>query len=517
MPTKKTIEQFIAEAKELYGDKYDYSKVKYTGGRNKVIIICPEHGEFLKAPQKHLIGQGCRECKGYIALTQKSFVDRARKAHGNLYNYSKTFIKSKKDKVSIVCNQHGSFEQLPGNHLKGQGCPVCGQLSRASSQSYSNEEYINSVNSIHHYKYDYTAVNYKNSQTKIEIICPIHGSFLMKPNSHYNGQGCPKCGRISAKENIALDYSVFLGRAEKIHKNHYEYLEESYKNYTTKMKMFCTEHGFFTQTPHSHISMKTGCPKCGHIQSGLSNQKGWDNVHDMFKEVHGSRYNYDENTYIDVTTKMRMFCEIHGWFTQKPYQHYGGSGCNNCAIEEVHEKQKITFTEFKKRSILIHGSRYKYSKDTYVDIFTPIKITCVKHGEFYQKPRDHYRGSGCTKCLSSRGENMIRLILQELEIEFEEQKTFENLIYKNRLKCDFFLPNENLVIEYNGLQHYEPISVFGGIQGLRETQKRDLIKYDYLSNNKIGLIIIRYDTVDVKDYLIRKLTVANKKYSSCRN
>lgn len=513
MPIKKTNKKFIAEAKAIHGDKYDYSKVKYTGGQNKVIIICHEHGEFLKAPQKHLIGQGCRECKGYIALTQESFVVRARKTHGYLYDYSKVIIKSKHDKVSIICKQHGSFNQLPSNHIKGQGCPVCGQISRASSQSYSNKEYIDSVNSIHKYKYDYSAINYKNSQIKIEIFCPIHGSFMMKPNSHYNGQGCPKCGRISAKENITLDYSVFLERAEKTHKSRYEYLEKSYLNYTTKMKMFCSEHGFFNQTPHSHISMKAGCPKCGNIQSGLSNQKGWDNVYEMFKDIHGLRYDYDENSYIDVTTKMKINCKIHGWFMQKPYQHYGGSGFNNCAIEEVHEKQKIDFTEFKNRSILIHGSRYKYSKENYVDIFTPVEITCSKHGEFYQKPRDHYRGSGCVKCMSSRGENMIRLILQELRIEFEEQKTFDNLIYKNKLKCDFFIPNENLVIEYNGLQHYEPISIFGGTQGLRETQKRDLIKYDYLSKNNIGLIIIRYDSVDVKKYLVNKLTVTNNKYS----
>ncbi len=507
MPVKKTTEQFITEAKEIYGDKYDYSKVKYNSSNHKVTIICPEHGEFQKTPQKHLIGQGCRVCRGYIALTQESFIERAQKTHGNLYDYSKSVVKSKKDKVSIICEQHGLFEQLPSNHIKGHGCPKCGQLSRAARQSYSKEDFIKSVCSIHQNKYNYSAVKYKNSQTKIEIICPLHGSFMMKPNSHFNGQGCPTCGRISAKENIALDYSVFLERAEKIHQNRYEYLENSYINYTMKMKMFCSEHGFFTQTPHSHISMRTGCPHCGIIQRAKSNQKEWNGVHNLFLDVHGGRYNYDESSYIDVSTKMKIKCNTHGWFMQKPYQHYGGSGCNKCAIEEVHEKQKIDFDEFKKRSILIHGSRYKYFEDEYIDIFTPVKISCDKHGEFYQKPRDHYRGSGCSKCLSSRGENTIRLILQELKIDFEEQKTFDDLIYKRRLKCDFFLPNENIVIEYNGLQHYDPIPIFGGLKGLKEGQKRDLIKYKYLSENNIILIIVRYDNTDIKSYLKNKLNI----------
>ena len=350
-------------------------------------------------------------------------------------------------------------------------------------------------------KYDYSEVDYVNSQTKVKIKCPIHGPFLMKPNSHFNGQGCPSCGRIAARENITLEYSEFLKRAEIIHGNLYEYVESSYKNYTSKMEMFCSEHGYFEQTPHSHISMKAGCPKCGHIKAGHSNQKGWETVLDMFITVHGNRYTYDNSSYKDVSHKIRIQCERHGWFEQKPYQHYGGSGCNKCAVEEVHDKQKIDFGEFVKRSIERHGDRFKYSQTEYKDIFTPIHIKCSKHGDFLQTPRDHYRGSGCPKCNGSRGENTIRLILEELKIEFVEQKKFDDLIHKSKLKCDFFLPFLNTVIEYNGLQHYEPISVFGGVEGLKETQKRDLLKYDYLKSNGIRLIIIRYDNEDVKNYL----------------
>jgi hypothetical protein len=509
MPAKKTTKEFISDAKKIFGDKYDYSKVVYSNGRDKVIIICPEHGEFLKAPQKHVIGQGCRDCKGYISLTQESFIKRSIKKHGDLYDYLKTVVAGKNDKVAIICKYHGLFVQLPGNHIKGAGCPECAKISRASSQSYTKDEFIKSVRLIHNDKYDYSDVKYKNSQTKIRIICPIHGGFMMRPNSHFNGQGCPKCGRDSAKENIALDYLIFLERAEKTHKHRYEYAEQSYSNYTTKMKMFCSEHGFFSQTPHSHISMRTGCPKCGILQAAKSNQKGWHSVLNMFQDVHTNRYSYDESTYKDVSEKMKIKCNIHGWFSQKPYQHYTGSGCNRCAIEEVHEKQKIDFFEFKQRSQLKHGSRYNYFEDDYIDIFTSVKICCEKHGDFYQKPRDHYRGSGCPKCQSSRGENAVRLILQELKIEFDEQKTFDGLKHKSRLMCDFFIPDSKTVIEYNGIQHYVPVSLFGGLKGLQETQKRDLIKYNYLAVNKIKLIIIRYDIEDIKNYLEEKLSVAN--------
>ena len=373
----------------------------------------------------------------------------------------------------------------------------------------TKEEFIEGAKKVHRDKYDYSNVNYINSQTKVDIICPEHGVFKMKANSHSNGQGCPKCGRISARKNITLDYSVFLERAEKVHGSSYEYVESAYKNYTTKMRMYCSEHGFFEQTPHSHISMKAGCPKCGYQKTALSNQKGWETVYDMFVSVHGNRYTYDSHSYRDVSHKMRIHCAKHGWFEQKPYQHYAGMGCNKCAVEEVHEKQKIDFDEFVLRSKNVHGDRYKYDHVKYVDIFTPIHITCTKHREFLQTPRDHYRGSGCPKCLSSRGENAIRLILDELKIEFEEQKTFDDLLHKNKLRCDFYLPFFNTVIEFNGLQHYEPISVFGGLEGLKETQNRDIVKYDYLISNGIELIIIRYDNEDIKNYLMDKLNVSN--------
>ncbi len=505
MSKKKSTEEFIADARKIHGDKYDYSEVSYQGSSEKVIIKCPKHGAFLKTPQKHLAGQGCRDCNGYVPLTQQSFIERALKVHIGRYDYSQVEIKGKNQKIKIVCSNHGVFHQLPLNHINGAGCPECAKIARSTSQKYSSIEFIESVQKIHGNKYDYSKVNYINSQSKVEIICALHGPFHMKANSHFNGQGCPKCGRESVKDKITLKFDELLKRAEKVHVNRYEYLESSYVNYTSKMKIHCSEHGFFNQTPHSHISMKSGCPKCGIIKGALSNQKGWETVYDMFLTVHGNRYQYDVNSYSDVSHKMNIHCEKHGWFKQKPYQHYGGSGCNLCEIDEVHEKQKIDFNQFVERSMEKHGTRYDYSEAVYIDIFTPIHIICSHHGSFIQIPRDHYRGSGCPKCIGSRGENTIRIILQELAVEFVEQKSFDDLIYKSKLKCDFFLPDLNTVIEYNGLQHYEPVSIFGGIEGLIETQNRDLLKYEYLDSRGIDLIIIRYDIEDIKEYLQERL------------
>lgn len=505
MPERKTLEQFINDANNVHGNKYDYSKAIYQNSRKKVTIVCKAHGEFSKSPETHLAGQGCKICNGYITLTQQSFIEEANVVHGLLYDYSNTIFISKKEKVKIICKTHGEFEQLPSSHIKGHGCNKCAQLARTQSQRYTTKEFIDSVTKTHNSKYNYSKVIYHNSQTKVEIICPTHGTFKMKPNSHFNGQGCPKCGRISANKNIVLDYSIFLERAEQVHNNRYAYQEESYTNYTTKINIYCSEHGYFKQTPHSHISMKAGCPKCGNLRGSKLIQKSWDIVHDLFLVTHGDKYEYNKDSFVNVSKKIKIKCKEHGWFFQKPYSHYGGSGCIKCGVEEAHESQKIDFEEFVKRSTDRHGNIFRYNESSFIDIFTSMEIECSKHGVFNQKPRDHYRGSACPKCLSSRGETQVRLILEKQNIKFEEQKKFEDLIHKNKLRCDFYLPDFDTVIEYNGLQHYEPIPVFGGIIGLMQTQKRDLIKYNYLEVNKINLIIVRFDNDNVSEYLLEKL------------
>ncbi len=438
-----------------------------------------------------------------IKLNIENFKLRAFEKHGNTYDYSLVELRKTKDKVQIICPKHGIFFQSVNNHLKGQNCPSCGQNSRAKTQRFSKDQFIFSAEAIHGKKYSYEQANYHNSQTKIDIICPIHGIFSMKPNSHIAGkQGCPKCGRLMANKNISLDWNTFLKRANDIHGNKYEYFKDSYKNYTTKIKIRCKIHGEYSQTPHSHISMKSGCPICGNIQAGESNQKAWNVVLNLFKVAHGDRYKYDEKSYVNVTSKTKIKCEKHGWFEQAPYLHYSGRGCRKCAIEEVHEGQKINFKDFEKRAKNKHGDKYSYKEENFINIFTPIEISCSRHGIFLQVPVNHYKGSGCPICNSSKGEAIIREILKRNNIEFEEQKTFLGLRYINNLRCDFYLPAQNLVIEYNGIQHYVPLEIFGGEKAFLSTVKRDLIKRKFFEKSNITLIEIPYFAQEIETLIL---------------
>lgn len=124
------------------------------------------------------------------------FVERAKKVHGEKYDYSKVKYRTLKDKVIIICPVHGEFNQTPKLHVK-QGCKQCGIDKRAAQKRFSLAAFIEKATNVHSNKYDYSQVVYKNGALNVDIICKVHGPFSQIANSHVQGQGCPKCGLLS--------------------------------------------------------------------------------------------------------------------------------------------------------------------------------------------------------------------------------------------------------------------------------------------------------------------------------
>ena len=495
MAAKKTFLDFIKSAKSIYGDKYDYSKVIYKNTSTKVEIICPIHGSFFKTPSKFINAkQECRDCNGYTKWTWEKFVSEAILFHKNKYKYPKQTFINTKVKYKIICPVHGEFMQSITHHLVG-GCNKCGIDLRNKKQRDTKSEFIEKATLLFSEKYNYSEVKYFNSQTKVEIICPIHGKFSMKPNSHLNGQNCPKCGRVNANRNIRTIYSTALKRFKSVHGDKYEYLEETYVDFTTKMVIICSTHGEFSITPHAHYSMNAGCRKCGFLTSAKKNEHDVGDVINTFIKVHSNLYTYDAKSYNGVRNKIRIKCRKHGWFKQLVSYHKSGGGCPECSYELIGDRTRVTLDDFLVESEMVHGKTYDYSNINWIDQYTDVLIGCKKekHGFFTQTPRDHKRGSGCPKCNQSRGERLIFNWLLENEIECIPQHTFSDLKYKSFLRCDFFVPDYNLVIEYNGIQHYKPIKHFGGMKSLMDTKARDKTKEDYCLDNDIAFEIIKYD------------------------
>lgn len=275
MGKRRTTEEFIEEARQVHGNKYDYSKAEFTSTKNKVCIICPKHGEFWQTPNKHLSRkQGCPKCARERTIEAhrdnlQSFIEKARLIHGNKYDYSKAEYVDSQTKVKIICPTHGEFNQTPNAHLRGQGCPLCGIEHLANSFSKSQQQFIEEAKKIHGDKYDYSKVEYVNSRTKVCIICPKHGEFWQTPSNHLRGEGCMECGKEKVRELRRYDAEQFIELAKIKHNNKYDYSKVEYIGSITKVCIICLEHGEFWQTPSNHLYGE-GCPKCK--QSLLENK-----------------------------------------------------------------------------------------------------------------------------------------------------------------------------------------------------------------------------------------------------
>ena len=200
-------QEWIEEAKKIHKNKYDYSKVEYVNNKTDVCIICPEHGEFWQTPNTHLKGSKCPKCANIqngdrIRDNAESFIKKAKKIHGDKYDYSKVEYIDSHTKVCIICPEHGEFWQIPNSHLRGSGCPICGQINRTKTKTLPLNEFIIKAFLVHGDKYDYSKVEYVNAKTKVCIMCPKHGEFWQTPDDHLRGKGCPKCNSSHMESEI---------------------------------------------------------------------------------------------------------------------------------------------------------------------------------------------------------------------------------------------------------------------------------------------------------------------------
>lgn len=193
-------EKFVFKARKVHGDLYDYSKTEYVKSNQKVIIICPIHGEFIQRCSDHLSGSICAKCNGNYKLNTTEYILKCSIVHHNIYDYSKTNYTNNSTKVKVICKIHGEFEIRADSHLQGCGCKSC----FFDKISISKSEFINRANIVHHNKYDYSKTFIKGVNYKIDIVCPTHGTFSQIAKDHLKGIGCARCksskGEIKIRE-----------------------------------------------------------------------------------------------------------------------------------------------------------------------------------------------------------------------------------------------------------------------------------------------------------------------------
>lgn len=318
------------------------------------------------------------------------------------------------------------------------------------TQRSNTADFIKKSRKVHGDTYDYTQVEYHTAKTKVIVRCKLHGSFEITPDKHLGGGGCPSCAKESRKnfgrrvrpKSPTLTTEEFIRKAKAVHGNRYDYTKTFYRRTNHKITITCQEHGDFSITPNAHLSSNRGCPECGRLE----------------------------------------------------------------------KSRKLTKTtdSFIARAQQVHGDVYDYAKTVYCGVQTPVIITCPTHGDFEQTPSRHlYSRHGCPKCgcYISRGERLIIKLLTSWNVNFTTQHTFENLVGDHRsLYYDFYVPDANLLIEYDGEHHFRPVNIHGKLtneqiaQTYERTVRYDHIKTMFAEEHKTDLLRIPYtasaDTIE---------------------
>jgi hypothetical protein len=402
MPPTLTTEQFVAKARIVHHDLYNYDMVVYISTETAINITCQKHGSFQQRPSAHIRGQGCSVCK---IVTSEKYIEKAKEVHGARYDYSKLNYKARSSDIVIICSIHGEFTQNAGAHLVGSGCSLCCNESRVKIKDLN--EFIKEAKKVHvDEKYDYTRTVYVSRTDKIEIICKIHGTFYQEPAVHLRGHGCLKCGQGIASDPIA------------------HFIQEA-------------------------------------------------------QLIHGETYDYSLTNYEVCNENVIIVCKIHGAFSQTPANHLHGHGCQKCG-----GSAQSNTTEFCAKSKLVHGDIYEYSKVNYVHSHGKVVITCSFHGDFLQRPVDHLQGAGCSHC-TNKTEGKFKTFLLSLGVDVVSEAKFD---WNFQYRFDFFVENNHgsFLFEIDGDQHFKDINAWKSKSEL--VMQRDVTKMKLAILNNYTII-----------------------------
>lgn len=229
------------------------------------------------------------------------------------------------------------------------------------------------------------------------------------------------------------------------------------------------------------------------------------------KDKFGDKFDYSKTIYVNKRTPVTIICKEHGEFRQLPIDGHLQTitGCPICGHNQSNIKRRMSNDEYINVLKNTYGTLYDYSKVIYQGQKKKITLICPKHGEFSLRADGYLNKVGCPYCLRSKNEEIIQSYLDSKKIRYISQYRIKNPFEgRSYIDIDFYLPDYNIFIEYNGKQHYVPIEYFGGKLRLQYQQIRDNNLRQYCVKNNINLIEIRYDqnTIEVlNEFLLNKI------------
>jgi hypothetical protein len=510
-----TKDAFVARAKQVHGERYDYSQVSYRDSKTPVMIVCRTHGVFGQIPNSHLQEQGCRKCgiESRVALSRKSledFIGQARAIHGDTYDYSKVAYQDSKTKVELICRKHDSFFQAPNNHIfRKAGCPYCAgkkvcednclltvnpdvaaQWHPTRNGALKPTDVTGSAHDVVWWRcsagHEWEAtVNSRRKQSP-----------LSREASRYTG--CPICRLQKVANALSDTHPILNGEWHKTKNGYYtpDYVT-AHTHTSYWWRCACSEE--FQMAVSLRAILGLGCPRCNPEQviatltvSSLYPEvvPFWHRENDRApNEVHPG----------DHTTEYRWVCEACG----SEYLATAGSrvratkGCPYCTGREVNHTNSLAAL----RPDVAAEWDEKANGGLTPDDVTPgshrqVWWRCKRNQTHKWRASAHNRvgnDSGCPTCNESKGEIAIRRYLRDKKLRYKSQHRVRGVgRFDFATKTDGFA-----VIEYHGEQHYRPCA-FGsskpnaGVKNLFDNVRRDRKKEQWCRENKIPMLVIPY-------------------------
>lgn len=484
---------FVTNAEKvesIFGRRFKFDFNQFKSVRDPMAVYDTISGEEFKASFGNLI-RGSIPSKinfGQIEAKINDFKQRAAAVHSSFYSYDNVEYKNSDTKVSITCPIHGDFNQTPHDHLSGHGCTKC----KNDKAKLSLEEFISRARSCHSIDYDYSFVRIDNYDNPVKIICPTHGEFEQTPRVHLSGSDCHKC----SEEKM---YKVY---AEDINKNlkntNVKMIDSSASNMSEESNFLCSKHGKFRTTIRRALSSESsGCKECKKENVSVS----FDEFVERSKLIHGNKYKYIEEDFY-LNKSINVICPIHGEFKTYKYNHLNGSGCPKCSAINAGLRSRLTQKEFIDRASSFNPL-LKFEYGCYTKNSEEAVFTCSVHGEQRRKAQDILQGHGCRTCLTNRPEqeilNEIRSVYQGEIIAHSRPK------FMNGMELDFYMPEKNLAIEFNGtvFHHSSKNTILSGVKP--KPYNYHYKKWLLCKENGINLISIYdfYWADDLKNSIIR--------------
>ena len=499
--------RYIEQAREVWGNLYDYSESIYEGGKKPITIYCPKH-----------------DYRFTVAMAQNHILKPHKTEYGKDWsNYLKVCKKNSRVGKLIHPKSHKSIEQIEKEKRIRQEKQEKKRLEQENLiQKYNAHDYkeacfLEKVFKMYGDLYGTSLVNYRDREKEVTLICPIHGTFDITPRTLLNGQkgnkphGCWECEGIK-KPGPSMDSDTFFAAMRSLYaKNELDFSESIFDGKGKQVTVKCLKHGEQTHSTEWWLKGK-GCEYChGKFYPG--------DFLRLAREAHGNKYQYKD---VDKITSKGSIIQIHcnnpnhEWHKQRVDRHLAGDGCRECA--KRHQTREQRARTFLTEAIAKFGSeRFDYGRvmDEYTNNDAHIHIRCNEHKYWFPVTPDTHirRNGGCPICNLSRGEMEVLLWLERHKIPFQRNwyvPCDNPLLRQEYMLADFFLLKPyNTIIEFNGEQHYEDVAFFRRDKNwsLEMQQERDRTMRVECEKRGWKLLEIKYEQLEHIGEILQKVII----------